>query len=200
MWWEWRSTRDNGYQILWRGASCIGPMLTAPCPDAAAALTVWRGFPFFRWPSRHDVAGRLALTLPARPDIFFTMRPALFTLLLSGLLACASRNGSELDERLLARVVVDVIRLHHRYAEQPDSLAVKRKALLQGVRFTEKDLERLAAAWKTDPETLELLAGALMESLKADSVFVRWKKSGKRNWKKTGKRSAPGRRASKKKN
>ena len=108
------------------------------------------------------------------------MKPVLYTLLFPGLLACTSRSGSELDERQLARVVVEVIHLHHRYAEQPDSLAIKRKAVLQGVRFTEKDLERLTAAWKTDPEALELLAGTVMESLKADSVFVRWKKTGKR--------------------
>ena len=139
------------------------------------------------------------MTLPQRPDIFSAMKPVLYTLLFPGLLACTSRSGSELDERQLARVVVEVIQLHHRYAEQPDSLAIKRKAVLQGVRFTEKDLERLTAAWKTDPEALELLAGTVMESLKADSVFVRWKKSEKRHWKKPGKRKASDRRGVNKK-
>lgn len=115
-------------------------------------------------------------------------------LLLSGLLACTSRNGSELDERQLASVVVEVAHLHHRYAEQPDSLAIMRKGVLQGVRFTENDLKRLTAAWKRDPEALALLAGTVLESLKADSVFVRWRKSGKRHWKKPGKRKASGRR------
>ena len=122
------------------------------------------------------------------------MKPAHFMLLLSGLLACTSRNGSELDERQLASVVVEVAHLHHRYAEQPDSLAIMRKGVLQGVRFTENDLKRLTAAWKRDPEALALLAGTVLESLKADSVFVRWKKSGKRHWKKPGKRKASGRR------
>lgn len=126
------------------------------------------------------------------------MKPAHFMLLLSGLLACTSRNGSELDERQLASVVVEVVHLHHRYAEQPDSLAIMRKGVLQGVRFTENDLRRLTAAWKRDPEALALLAGTVLESMKADSVFVRWKKSGKRHWKKPGKRKASGSRGLKK--
>lgn len=174
MWWDWRNAVDNGYQMLWKGDPRTGPVLTA-------ALAVWRGFPCILLPSPDDVAGCFALTLPPRPDIFFTMKPVLFTLLFSGLLACTSGKGSELDERQLARVVVEVIQLHHRYSERPDSMAIRRKAVLQGVRFTEEDLDRLTAAWKTDPEALELLAGTVMESLKADSVFVRWKKTGKRN-------------------
>lgn len=114
------------------------------------------------------------------------MKPRILTLLFFGLLACAERDGTAPDERQLARVVLEVIHLHQRYAERPDSLAVKRKAVLAEVGFTEKDLERLTAAWKTSPRGLEAFSGSILETLEADSAFVHWRK--------TAKRSASGRR------
>ncbi len=162
------------YQILCRGALCLGPFLTA-------RGTKRSGLWLSRLPSRNFVSGCFALTLSSCPDIFSTMKPILFALLFSGLLACTARNGSELTEPQLAQVVLEVIRLHHRYAEHPDSLAIKRKAVLRGLQFTEKDLERLIATWKANPEALEVLTGRIMETLEADSVFVRWKNTTKRN-------------------
>ncbi len=116
------------------------------------------------------------------------MKPTLFAVLFCGLLACTARNGSGPNERQLETVVLEVIRLHHRYAEHPDSLAIKRRAVLRG-RFTEKDLEQLIATWKTNPEALEILTGRITETLEADSVFVRWKEATKRD--NNGKHQAP---------
>lgn len=101
-------------------------------------------------------------------------------LLFIGILACTARNGSEPDGRHLATGVLEIIHLHHRYAEHPDSLAIKRKAVLAGIGFTEQDLERLAVTWKANPEALKALTGSIMETLEADSVFVQWKKTAKR--------------------
>ena len=126
-------------------------------------------------------AGCFGLTLSVRPDIFSTMKPRLITLLFSGLLACAVRNGPAPGDRQLTHVVLDVIRLHHQYAEHPDSLALKRKAALEGFDFTEKDLERLTETWKTDPEALEVLTRDIMETLESDSVYVSWRKTLRRN-------------------
>lgn len=109
-------------------------------------------------------------------------------LLFFGILACTARNGPTPDERQLARVVLEVIHLHQRFAEHPDSLAIKRDAVLAEIRFTEHDLERLTATWKTNPEALVALTGTIMETLEADSVFVQWKKTAKRRT--TGRRSA----------
>ena len=120
------------------------------------------------------------------------MKLTLLTLLCFGILACTARNGSAPDERQLARVVLEVIHLHQRYAEDPDSLAIKRNAVLAEIGFTEQDFERLTATWKTNPEATEALAGSIMETLEADSVFVQWKKTAKRN-------ATGGRRANKKK-
>ncbi|MDE3000569.1 MAG: hypothetical protein OXU79_15975 [Gemmatimonadota bacterium] len=105
------------------------------------------------------------------------MKRTILTLLFLGILACTARNGSAPDERQLAHAVLEVIHLHHRYAEHPDSLAIKRKAVLAGIGFAEHDLKRLTATWKTDPEALEALAGNIMKTLEADSVFVQWKKN-----------------------
>ena len=162
------------YQILYRNAPFLGAFLTA-------RRTRRSGLSLSRLPYVNFVSGCFALTLSSWPDIFSTMKPILFALLFSGLLACTARNGSELSERQLAQVVLEVIRLHHRYAEHPDSLAIKRKAVLRGFQFTEKDLERLIATWKANPEALEIAYGRIMETLEADSVFVRWKKTAKRN-------------------
>ena len=114
-------------------------------------------------------------------------------LLFFGILACTARNGSAPDERQLAHVVLQVIHLHKRYADHPDSLASERKAVLAEIGFTEKDLERLTAAWKSNPGALEALTASLMDTLEADSIFVHWKKTAKRRT--TGSR----RRADKKK-
>ena len=101
-------------------------------------------------------------------------------LLFFGILACTARNGSAPDERQLANVVLQVTHLHQRYAEHPDSLAGKRKAVLAEIGFTERDLERLTATWKSNPGALEALTASLMDTLEADSVFVQWKKTAKR--------------------
>ncbi len=101
-------------------------------------------------------------------------------LLFIGILACTARNGSAPDERQLAHGIIEIIHLHHRYAEHPDSLVIKRKAVLAGIGFTEQDLERLTETWKTNPEALKALTGSIMETLEADSVFVQWKKTAKR--------------------
>ncbi len=162
------------HQILCKGALCLRPFLTA-------RRTGRSGFPLSRLPSINSGAGCFALTLSSCPDIFPTMKPKLFTLLFCGLLACTARNGPAPTERQLAHVVLEVIRLHHQYAEHPDSLAIKREAMLKRFQFTEKDLERLISTWKTDPEGLEVLTGRIMETLEADSVFASWKKTMKRN-------------------
>ena len=109
------------------------------------------------------------------------MKPRILTLLFFGVLACAERNGSAPDERQLARVVLEVIHLHHRYAERPDSLAVRRRAVLAEIGFAEKDLERLTAAWKTNPRGLDAFSGSILETLEADSAFVHWRKTSKRS-------------------
>lgn len=101
-------------------------------------------------------------------------------LLFFGILACAARNGSVPDERQLAHVVLQVIHLHQRYADHPDSLASERKAVLAEIGFTEKYLERLTATWKSNPGALEALTASLMDTLEADSIFVHWKKTAKR--------------------
>ncbi|MCE2438008.1 MAG: hypothetical protein J4F39_01135 [Candidatus Latescibacteria bacterium] len=116
------------------------------------------------------------------------MKRMILTLLFYGLLACTARHGSVPDERQLAHVVLEVIRLHQRYAEHPDSLNLKRNAVLARIEFTEEDLERLTATWKTNPEAFEALGGSIMETLEADSVFVHWKKTAKRST--TGRRRA----------
>lgn len=101
-------------------------------------------------------------------------------LLFFGILACTARNGSAPDERQLAHVVLQVIHLHQRYAEHPDSLASQRKAVLSEIGFTEKDLDRLTATWKSNPGALAALTASLMDTLEADSNFVHWKKTEKR--------------------
>ena len=101
-------------------------------------------------------------------------------LLFFGILACTARNGSAPDERQLANVVLQVTHLHQRYAEHPDSLADMRRAVLTEIGFTERDLERLTATWKSNPGALEALTASLMDTLAADSVFVHWKKTAKR--------------------
>lgn len=101
-------------------------------------------------------------------------------LLFFGILACTARNGSAPDEHQLAHLVLQVIHLHKRYADHPDSLASERKAVLAEIGFTEKDLERLTAAWKSNPGALEALTASLMDTLEADSIFVHWKKTAKR--------------------
>lgn len=132
------------------------------------------------FPAAFCVTGFCALTFLSCPDIFFEMKLTILTLLFLGLLACTARNGSAPDERQLAHVVLEVIHLHQRYAEHPDSLAMKRRAVLEEIEFTRKDLERLTATWKTNPEALDGLSGSIMETLEADSVFVHWKKTEKR--------------------
>ena len=128
-------------------------------------------------PAAVCIAGRCALTLPSCTNIFLEMKRMIPMLLFFGILACTARNGSAPDERQLAHVVLQVIHLHQRYADHPDSLASERKAVLAEIGFTDKDLERLTATWKSNPGALEALAGNIMKTLEADSVFVQWKKN-----------------------
>ena len=143
-----------------------------------------------RFPAAVRITGCCALTFPSCRDIFLEMKRTLLTLLLLGFPACTARNGSAPDERQLAHVVLEVIHLHQRFAEDPDSLAIKRKAVLAEIGFTEHDLERLTATWETDPEALVALTGRIMETLEADSAFVQWKKTAKRRT--TGSRRGAG--------
>ena len=58
-----------------------------------------------------------------------------------------------LSEQKFARLAVEVIRLHRRYADQPDSLMHQRTALFQLHDITPEQLERFITKREQDPES-----------------------------------------------
>jgi hypothetical protein len=99
--------------------------------------------------------------------------PALFLVLCSLLLwdipGCDRRPvaDSGFSDRRFAVLAAEVIRLHRRYADQPDSLTHQRQALFQRNNITPEDLERFVAERAQHPEAwekvLQVMEGTLEE-------------------------------------
>ncbi len=82
-----------------------------------------------------------------------------------------------LSEQQFVRLAVEVIRLHRRYADQPDSLMYQRTALFQRHDITPEQLERFIAKREQDLESWEPVLEYMKEKFEegGDTLEVgRW--------------------------
>ena len=110
---------------------------------------------------------------------FFFLTPFLCGLLLWSAPGCGRSPDAEsgLSDRQFADLLTEAIRLHWRYAGQPDSLRHRREGLFQRYGVTQEDLERFIAARERHPErwrgTVEYLEGRLGEETAASDTLRR---------------------------
>ena len=90
--------------------------------------------------------------------------------------ASCSKPDPGLTDREFSGIFVAVLRLHHQYAQEPDSLRSKRAALYRRSGVSEGDLDRFIARRSKNPQAWETTLRNLQASLDSDTSFVNRRK------------------------
>ncbi len=92
---------------------------------------------------------------------------SLCSLLLWNTLGCSRKPVAEsgLSDRQFAELAVEVIHLHRRYADRPDSLTLQREALFQRYGISPEALERFIAKREQHPDAWKQVLQVMEEKL-----------------------------------